>query len=335
MKKLICFIGVFVVFAGLLCGCSVDKASSEQEKGADNIRIVCTAFPEYDWVMNLLGDAKEHFDVTLLIQNNADIHNYQPSAQDVITMKEADLFLYIGGESDAWVQDLLVSDGTLSEHAISLLEMLGDQVLTQELIHEMLHEGSEHVHDHEHAHEHEDTLPDEHVWLSLENAKTICKYLSERLILLAPEHEKTISDNTVKYMEELRVLGEEYASMIAESAGAPLIFGDRFPFGYLAWEYDLVCRAAYTGCNAEVEVGFDTIISLAEQVDILQASYVLVIDGSDRELAKTIIRTAKTENIEILELNSMQSVSLEDIQGGATYLGIMRENLAVLQKALG
>ncbi len=341
MEKIICFIGAFVLGTVLLYGCGTGNTPLEQEGSAGNYRIVCTTFPQYDWVMNLLEDVQEDFDVTLLVKNSADIHNYQPSAQDMIAIKEADLFIYVGGESDAWVQDLLAADSALTEHSVSILEVLGDAVLTQEQIHEMLYQGHEHEEEHdsehgqEHAHEHDETLPDEHVWLSLEKAEILCGYISGRLIAMAPEYEKEISANTLEYTAQLSSLGEEYADTIAASEGNPLIFGDRFPFGYLAEEYDLVCSAAYVGCSAEVEVGFDTVISLAEQVNALEAEYVLVIDGSDRSLADTIIGTAGADNVEILELNSMQSVSLEDIQAGASYLGIMRENLEILRKALG
>ena len=330
MKKLICFIGVWVLGLSLFTGCGAVQTPAEQGNGADKIEIVCTTFPQYDWIRNLLGEAEEYFEVTLLVQNSADIHNYQPSARDMIAIKEADLFVYVGGESDVWVPDMMRSDTDLKERSVSLIEVLGDEVLTQEMV-----QALEHDHSHDHDHAHEETLADEHVWLSLEKAELLCQYLSARLTAIAPEHEKVISDNTTQYIGKLHALNEEYKVMVEQSAGNPLVFGDRFPFCYLAEDYELEYYAAYTGCNAEVEVGFDTIIALADKIDTLKVPYVLVIDGSDRSIAETVISTASSSGLEILELNSMQSVSLEDIRSGTTYLGIMEENLEVLRKALG
>lgn len=336
MKKLICFIGVWMLALWLLAGCGRAQTPSEQGDGAGKLKIVCTTFPQYDWILNLLGEAGEYFDVTLLVQNSADIHNYQPSARDMIDMKEADLFVYVGGESDGWVLDMMHADPDLAAHSVSLMDVLGDQVLTGEILQEL---GHIHEHagddDHDNDHEHADTLADEHVWLSLEKAELLCRYLSDRLTGIAPEHEKEISANTTGYINQLHELGTAYGVTVEESAGNPLIFGDRFPFCYLAADYDLEYYAAYTGCNAEVEVGFETIIALADKIDTLKVPYVLVIDGSDRSLAETIVSTAKMQGVEILELNSMQSISMDDIRAGATYLGIMQENLEVLRKALG
>ncbi len=333
MKKRLCFWGVLLFGIVLLAGCSTGKTPSKKEKSAGNRSIVCTTFPQYDWIRNLLGEAGEVFDVTLLVKNSADIHNYQPSTQDIVAIKEADLFVFVGGESEAWVQDMIAADSDVAEHSVSLIEVLGDEILTQGYLQEA--GDVEHEHEYTHEHEHGEEFPDEHVWLSLEKAEVLCRHISKQLLLLAPEYEKEISDNTARYIEKLRALGGEYAAAVAESAGNPLIFGDRFPFSYLAEDYALECYAAYTGCSAEVEVGFDTIISLAEKVDAFSSEYVLVIDGSDNSIAKTVISTAKADNIEILELNSMQSVSYEDIQAGTSYLGIMQDNLEVLKIALG
>ena len=130
-------------------------------------------------------------------------------------------------------------------------------------------------------------------------------------------------------------MGVEYQNMVDESAHNALIFGDRFPFRYLTEDYDLEYYAAFAGCNAEVEAGFDTIIGLAGKVEELKVPCVLVIDGSDKSLAEAILQAAGNSDKEILTLDSMQSVSWEDILQGANYLDIMRANLEVLRKALG
>ena len=324
--------GTFVLGAALFSGCG--SGATPIEEGADKVSVVCTTFPQYDWVRNLLGDAAEEFEVSLLVKNSADIHNYQPSAQDMIAMKEADLFLYVGGESDAWVEDIMKADGTLSDKSVSLVAALGDKSLVEEIVEGMEHDH-EHGHGHEKDHEHADEVLDEHVWLSLENAEILCQYISGRLQELAPDEAVVIAENTATYVKELHELGVEYQEVVDESAHNALIFGDRFPFRYLTEDYDLEYYAAFAGCNAEVEAGFDTIIGLAGKVDELKVPCVLVIDGSDKSLAEAILQAAGKSDKEILTLDSMQSVSWEDILGGANYLDIMKANLEVLCKALG
>ena len=336
MKKFIYMFGTFVLGAALFSGCG--SQTTPIEEGADKVSVVCTTFPQYDWVMNLLGDAAEEFEVSLLVKNSADIHNYQPSVQDMIAMKEAALFLYVGGESDAWVEDLMKADTTLSDKSVSLVAALGDEVLVEEIV-----EGMEHDHEHEDGSQHQpgkehvydsETL-DEHVWLSLENAEILCQYISGRLQELAPDEAEGIAAKTAEYVSQLHQLDEAYQQMVDESAHNALIFGDRFPFRYLTEDYDLEYYAAFAGCNAEVEAGFDTIIGLAGKVDESKVPCVLVLDGSDRSLAEAILQAAGNSEKEILTLDSMQSVSWEDILQGANYLDIMRANLEVLRKALG
>lgn len=322
VKKFISILSALCLGTAVLTGCGAEQAPVDGEESADKVNIVCTTFPQYDWVMNLLGEASEQADVTLLVKNNADIHNYQPSAQDMISMKEADLFIYVGGESDAWVSDLMKADNKLAEKALSMSDVLLEKEMLECADHD--HEEAEHEHEY-----------DEHVWLSLENAEVLCEYIAEELCELIPDSKDEILNCTAAYVSELQDLNAEYQSAVQESAHHPLIFGDRFPFCYLAADYDLEYYAAYTGCNAEIEVGFDTIVELAGKVDELESDYLLVIDGSDRSIAKTILESAKRKDVEILELDSIQSVSWEDVQSGASYIEIMKANLEVLKKALG
>ena len=336
VKKFIYQFGAFILGAALFSGCG--SQTTPIKEGADKVSVVCTTFPQYDWVMNLLGEAADEFEVSLLVKNSADIHNYQPSAQDMIAIKEADLFLYVGGESDAWVDDLMKADSTLSDKSVSLAAALGDKALIEEIV-----EGMEHDHEHEDGfgheigeeHAHDEESLDEHVWLSLENAEILCQYISDRLKKLTPEVADVIAKHTTEYVSTLHELDVKYQKMVDESAHNVLIFGDRFPFRYLTEDYELEYYAAFAGCNAEVEAGFDTIIGLAGKADELKAPCILVIAGSDKRLAEAILQAAEDQDKEILTLDSMQSVSWEDVLQGANYLEIMKENLEVLRKALG
>lgn len=332
MKKLMSILCVSILSTMALLGCGADTAPGNVKE--DKVQIVCTTFPQYDWVMQLLGPESEHAEVTLLVQNNSDIHNYQPSTKDIIFVKEADLFIYVGGESEAWVTDLLTTDTALQDKALSLMDILLEKDMLLEL--GGYENGAEvndtHDHDHGEGHSHEH---DEHVWLSLQNARVLCEEISEKLCDILPESARGIQENTTDYLEALKSLDAEYAACVAESARNPLVFGDRFPFSYLAKDYNLEYYAAYIGCSAEVEVGFDTIIDLAEEADAHKLSYILIIDGSDGRIANTILNTTKDGSQKLLTMDSMQSVSMTDIQQGATYLDIMEENLEVLKLALG
>lgn len=328
MKKIIKSIGALCLSAAVLFGCGTQDVPRDESEDIEKVSIVCTTFPQYDWVKNLLGDTLSETELTLLVKNSADVHNYQPSAQDMIQMKEADLFLYIGGESDTWAVDLMKADSALEEKALNLSEVLeaDGRILCKEHHHE---------HDHDEKQEHaEEESYDEHIWLSLKNAEFLCESISEHLCEILPEHAQEIQKNTAEYVAQLQALDGAYAQMVQESAKEPLIFGDRFPFCYMTTDYDLEYYAAYTGCNAEIEVGFDTIIALADKVDVLESAYIMVIDGSDRSIAKTILDTAKYKETEILELNSIQSVSWQDVESGVSYLEIMEDNMEVLKKAL-
>lgn len=334
MKKILKVLSVFLTGAVLLTGCGTGNASEEQTSDG-RLRIVCTTFPQYDWIKNILNGTEDMFALDLLVKNSADVHNYQPSAKDMMEIKEADLFVYVGGESDTWAADMLAADASLKEKAVSLVEVLGDEALIEEIVEGMTHE---HVHSEEDGHIQNDEVHDtvdEHVWLSLNNAEVLCQYLSERLCVLAPDHKEQLSANTKAYTEALHALNKEYRDMVNASQKHTLIFGDRFPFRYLTQDYGLDYYAAFAGCNAEAEASFDTIVFLAGKVKELDTSYIIVIDGSDQALAKTIQTTAEKPDMEILVLDSMQSVSWEDIGQGRNYMDIMKANMQVLRKALG
>lgn len=351
MKKRKCLLGAMVLSAALLAGCGAEGiAPSDVKDSGDAVTIVCTTFPQYDWIRSLVGE-EEGFDIQLLVKNNTDIHNYQPSAQDMIAIRESDLFVYIGGESDSWVTDMVKTDEALLEKSVNLIEALGDSALVEEII-----EGMEHDHDHhgeaedhtltyydQHmesgqdgdAHEAEEEVMDEHIWLSVENAEILVSYLSERICEIAPDAAGQIAENTSDYLAQLHTLGEAYAEAASQAVNRTLIFGDRFPFRYLVEDYGLEYYAAFSGCNAEVEASFETIVFLAEKIDALGAKYILIIEGSDGALADTIRNSTSEKNQEILTLNSMQSISMDEIERGANYLDIMRDNLEILKTVLG
>ncbi len=344
---------ICIIFS--LAACSADKETVNNNNVNDNnkkLSVVCTIFPEYDWVKQILGDKSENADITMLLDNGVDLHSYQPSADDIIKISNCDMFIYVGGESDEWVEDALKNAANKDMVVINLLEALGDSVKTEEMVEGMQEEDHEHhdeedadeeVHEHHdeevaeedaHDHEHEEEA-DEHVWLSLRNAETICKIISEKLAEIDPENKDAYAANATAYIEKLSALDNEYKNTVENAKYKTVLFGDRFPFRYLVDDYGLSYYAAFVGCSAETEASFETITFLANKVDELQLPAVLTIEGTDHSIAKTIVDNTKTKNQEILSLDSMQSTTSEDVKNGVSYLSIMQSNLSVLEKALG
>ncbi len=327
-------VGIFVavmMLAGCLGGCSSDK-DSLQDRG--KISIVTTIFPAYDWVMNILGDRAEDAEVTMLLDNGVDLHSFQPSAADILKISTCDMFVYVGGESDGWVRDALSESVNKDMIVIDMLEVLGDAVKDEEIVEGMQEESEADKHSGNFAEESENPEYDEHVWLSVSNAKTLVKAIAQSLNRLDPEGSETYSANSLKYIKTLDDLNAKYVDELAKTAKKTILFGDRFPFRYLTDEYGLSYYAAFAGCSAETEASFETIVFLSNKVDELGLKAILTIERSDAKVAETIKNNTKTKDQEILTLDSLQSVTSSDIKAGTTYISAMENNLEVLTKAL-
>ncbi len=285
--------------------------------------VVTTIFPIYDWVREISAGVLNSSDITLLLDNGVDLHSYQPSVDDMVKISKADVFIYVGGESDEWVDDALKNVVNKNQVVINLLDVLGDKVKHEEIV-----EGREHDHDHE------EEEADEHVWLSLRNAEIICRKICEVLAAKDHEHSEIYMSNTENYIRELSELDSLYETSIDKSVRKVLLFADRFPFRYMIDDYGLKYYAAFSGCSAESEASFETVIFLADKVNELGLPYMIMIDGTRHKIPETIIANTKAKNQRILTLDSMQSATMRDIQNGTTYLSVMRANLDTLNKAL-
>lgn len=312
MKKIIVLLLGALMVLSVLSGC--DKKNDNDNK----LKVVTTTFPIYDWVREVLGDVD--VDVEVLLNNGVDLHSYQPSIEDIAKINNADVFMYVGGESDGWVESVLESNKNV--RVVNLLEVLGDSVKLEEEL-----EGVEH--DHEHDHEDEEEY-DEHVWLSLRNAKKCVEAIKDVLCELVPTNMDRYKKNAEEYIEKLELLDQKYMEVVDSSKNDTLVFGDRFPFRYLVDDYNLNYYAAFVGCSTESEASFNTITFLAKKLDELGLTSILTIEGNNHKIAETIIKNTENKNQEILTLNSMQGSILE----GDTYLSIMENNLEVLKKAL-
>lgn len=332
MKKIITLMLVAVLAVCALSGCGTSKSGEDTKD--KKIKIVTTIFPEYDWVMQILGDKANKADVTMLLDKGVDLHSYQPSTADIAKISEADVFIYVGGESDEWVEDVLKEAKNKKLKVINLMDVMGDKAKEEEVKEGMQPEEEEHAEEAKDGKEEEEVEYDEHVWLSLKNAKIFTKKIADVLSEVDKDDAKTYQANYESYAKKLDDLDKKYADAVASAKNKTLVFGDRFPFRYLVNDYGLDYYAAFVGCSAESEASFETVTFLAKKIDELGLSNVLTIEGKNHKIAKTVVDNTKNKDQKVLTMDSMQSTTSKDVKDGATYLGIMEKNLEVLKEAL-
>ena len=332
MKKFLGVIAAVLSVAIIFVACSNGRNNNENttKNNDDNTKlsIVTTIFPEYDWVRQILGENQANVDLTMLLDKGVDLHSYQPSADDMVKVSKCDLFIYIGGESDTWVDDALKSAQNKNMKVINLLDVLGNSVKEEEQVEGMQSEEEEE------EGEEEGPEYDEHVWLSLKNAKTLCSSIADALCEIDSKNANVYKKNLNEYTKNLDALDKEYQQAVNGAKYDTLVFGDRFPFRYMVDDYFLKYYAAFVGCSAETEASFETIKFLANKVDELGVTTVLTIEDPKHKIAQTVVENTKEKNQKILALNSMQSVTSDDVKNGETYLNVMQSNLDVLKQAL-
>ena len=319
----------------VLAGCA---GAGAKDNASIRAKVVCTTFAAYDWTMQVLGDEANQYEVTYLLASGVDLHSYQPTVADMVRVSGADLFVYVGGESDAWAHDAIASASNPNLHALSLLDAVGNAALEEKEVEGMEAPRGEHEHGEGEGHgegeEHEEPELDEHVWLSLRHAQTITRTLADELAAIDPQNTDLFHRNAQAYNAKLADLDARYAQVVDAAPHDTFVFADRFPFRYLAEDYGLRYYAAFSGCSAETEASFATVIFLAQKLDELGLSSVLVTDGSNQRMAQTVILSAQPTDRQILVLDSLQSTKGQDIQAGKTYLRTMEHNLQVLKTAL-
>ena len=360
---------VLLGFSG--CGSSDKSGGAKGDTSKPKLKIVSTIFPEYSWTKELLGSHEKDVELTLLAKKGVDMHSYQPSAEDILRIANCDLFLYVGGESDKWANKALKEGGNPKRRVLNLMKLIGNRAKVEEEVEGMEkhdhhdHDKDAHAHPkkdkqdekhehhdkdkHEEKHEHEkehDTVKhdgkdhheqpeyDEHVWLSLKNAEIVCKAIAEELAALDSKNAETYRTNYTAYSKKMAALDAKYKEAVTKAPVKTVLFGDRFPFRYLTDDYGLQYYAAFNGCSAETEASFATVAFLAKKTDELKLPAVLTIEGRQHKLAQTIVENTKAKNQKVLTLNSMQSVTEEEIKKGITYLAVMEQNLNVFQEAL-
>ena len=308
MKKYIAILLVAAMATLGISACRKENSNKETKVQKDSdIKVVTTIFPEYDWVRQIAGEEADQMDITMLLDNGVDLHSYQPTAEDIMKVSDCDLFVYVGGESDAWVDDALKQAKNKDMQVVDLLDVLGNSAKEEEVIEGMEPEEEE-----------EEPEYDEHVWLSVKNAEVLSKAIADALEKADPDHKDIYQENASAYSEKLKDLDAKYQEVVDGAVD----------------DYGLSYYAAFVGCSAESEASFDTISFLANKVDELGLKDIMAIENSNQKIAKTIIENTKEKNQKILTLDTMQSTTSDDVKNGTTYLSVMEKNLEVLKEAL-
>lgn len=362
MKKLFARVLTVVLATCMMAGCAsstsssivtssiaTSDASSEVET-AKTLSVVTTIFPVYDWTKEILGEDLENVTLTYLEDTGVDVHSYEPTVEDMVAIADCDMFIYIGGESDDWVEAVLANAENPDMVVINLIDVLGDAVKEEVLVegmeetdhdhgddeedHDHDDDEEDHDHDDEEDHDHDEGEVDEHVWLSLSNARAVCQAIAWELVTLNPEKAELYTLNVASYDAKLAALDADYQEVVADATYTTLLFADRFPFMYMMDDYGLSYYAAFAGCSTETEASFETIIFLAQKIDELGLETIMVTETSNQAIANSVQTNTYFADQVILVLDSMQAVTAQEVIEGATYLSIMESNLLVLEQAV-
>ena len=317
MKKILALLLALWIPAAVLSGCAPQDDSAASNK----LNIVTTIFPAYDWVREILGDETDRAEITTLLDSGVDLHSYQPTVDDIVKISDCDLFLYVGGESDGWVDDALKNAPNKDRKVIRLLDVLGDSAKAEETV-----EGMQ-----EEEHDHEEEELDEHVWTTPGNAAKICYALCDKLCELDPDNANEYMLNYEVYNAKLMELDIDIRTTVMNGARKTLVFADRFPMRYFTREYGLTYYAAYPGCASQTEPSAKTVAFLIDHVREENIPAVLYMEFSNEKMADVICEDTGCKK---LPFYSAHSITAQQFEDGVTYLDLMRMNIETLKEAL-
>jgi zinc transport system substrate-binding protein len=322
-----------LLLATNLGACAPLAASSPTQD--HRLLVIASIFAPFDFARQIAGS---NADVRMLVPPGAETHSFEPKPQDIIALQSCDLFIYVGGESDAWLEDILATIDTSHMTIIRLLDCV--EVLAEEQVEGMqasafFTEGEGHAHAADaDAHDepgHADAEPDEHVWTSVANAKRIVRALADALKAADPGNGARYEQNTAAYLQQLDQLDDLFTEVVAQAQRTTIVFGDRFPFRYLAAEYGLTYSAAFSGCSTATEPNAQTVAFLVNKIADEQLPVVFFIELSSHRIADVL---AEETGAKPLLLHACHNISKDDFAAGATYVSLMRQNAANLREAL-
>ena len=310
MKKISVILAFIMLFLCVVTVCACTQTGNE-----DGISVVCTSFAPYDLAREIAGDGVS---VKMLLSPGADSHSYDPTPKDILAVNKCDVFIYVGGESDVWVEDILSSVDNPDMKIVRLIDC------TEELYHEEHKEGMEHDHGAEDEY-------DEHVWTNPRNAAIICEKIAEALCAVDTENADKYNENLSAYKAELTSLDEAFKKIVAEGNGKPLVFGDRFPLIYFVKAYGLDYYAAFPGCAADTEPSGATVAFLINKVKEENIPVVFHIELSTGKIADTICEATGAAK---MQFNACHNVTKADLEAGVSYIDLMWDNVEALKSAL-
>lgn len=298
------FIVILIIFLLLTTGC--------ENKNQKRINLIGSNFPCYDFLRAITKGATD-VNVEMLLPKGVDMHHYEPTAKDIINIDKSNLFVYVGGESDSYLSNIL--NDLNKKETLKIMDMVN-------LDYEELQEGMEGEIEEEY---------DEHVWTSLKNTKVIIEKIKNELIKIDEINKDLYEENAKNYINEIDKLDKEIEKIINNSKRKEIIFADRFPLQYFAKSYNLKYYAAFKGCSESTEASNKTISFLIDKVKSDNIPVIFKIELSNGNIAETV---SKETNTKILEFNSMHNISLDDFNNNETYISIMKKNINNLKEAL-
>lgn len=325
MKRIFALI-LALILALSLCACGRETQAADETK----LQVMASCFPYYDFARAIGG---EHVEPSLLIAAGREVHSFEPTPLDVVRLSKCDVFLYNGGESELWVEEILESAGeniavtaAMMEHAPLLAEEFVEGMETSVHQHHHDEEGEDH-----HDHDHEELAYDEHVWTSPVVAQDLCRAICDALCDADPAHRTDYEANLAAFLAELQALDEAFRDVVAAGNRNTMVFGDRFPLQYFCAEYGLTYSAAFHGCAGDTEPSLGTMKYLIDKVAEENLPVVYTIELSSQKIANAI---AETTDAKVLTFHSCQTVSRQEFDGGATYLSLMWKNVDSLKEGL-
>ena len=328
-KRVIKSFAVFIMLCitMIVTGCSADNPNTAEN---DKLKIVAAVFPPYDFAREISNGLA---DVSMLLKPGTESHSYEPSPRDIIRIKNCDIFIYTGGESDVWVDQILNSIDNPKMKTIKMMDCVN--ALEEEVVEGMqTPHGGEEVHGHNHDHEHDenehDFEYDEHVWTSPRNAIAITEQITAAMTECDPKNQTEYAANSKRYIDALKKLDEDFAKIANNASKRMMIFGDRFPFRYFADEYGIEYRAAFPGCSSEAEPSAKTIAYLIDKVKEENIKCIFYIEFSNQKIAKAI---EEETGAKPLLFHSCHNVTADELKNGVSYLELMKNNALNLKEA--
>ena len=325
-KKFIAVIISAVIMLSLTC-CEIDKTQAQVNNNA-SLNIVTTIFPYFDFTKNVAGDRAN---IKMLISPGAEVHNFEPSPSDIISIENCDLFIYNGGESDEWVEKILASlDGKVNVlRMFDYVSLLGEDEI--EFAADDEHTDHDHNHEH-HDHEHnEEEEYDEHIWTSPKNAATLSRAIADKLCEIDEKNADTYKSNLKEYGNQLSIVDNSFRQAVENGARNKIVVADRFPFLYFTQEYGLDYSCAFPGCSSQTEPSVKIVTSLIDTVRSEKIPAVFYLEMSSRATADILCEDTSAKP---LMLHSCQNITKDEYNRGESYISLMTKNAENLKEAL-